>query len=149
MGLTPYRKLQGREHGGAIAELGRNSSVSRARPEPEVSQEMGEGYLDGQDVVDRRAHLGNAVRKALARTVTRRPEHKRWSKAFFARVVCTPLEPKLSLLPAVQAQRQVYLTRGIVDRFRPTAGCKACAGRGGAHTHECRTRLKKCLTREA
>ena len=36
-------------------------------------------------------------------------------------------EPKLSLPLAVQAQRQVYLTRGVVERFGPTAGCKACA----------------------
>ena len=46
------------EHGGAIAELGDTVLSSRARPEPQVSQEMGVGSLDGQDVVDRRAHLG-------------------------------------------------------------------------------------------
>ena len=92
--------------------------------------------------------LGTPSSWQLARTVTRRPEHKRMSEALLAQVVCTSSEPKLSLLPAVQAQRQVYLTRGVVARFGPTAGCKACAGRGGSHSHECRARVEECLTRE-
>ena len=53
------------------------------------------------------------------------------------------------LLPAVRAQRPVYLTRGVVGRLGPTAGCRACVGRGGSHSHECRARLGECLTREA
>ena len=71
-----------------------------------------------------------------------RPENKKWSKAWFAQVVCTPSEPKLSLLC------HVYLARGVLERFGPTVGWKACAGRGGLHTHECSTRLEECLTRE-
>ena len=89
--------------------------------------------------------LGTPSGRQLARTVKRRPEHERWCQALFAQNVFTPLEPKLSLVPAEQAQRQVYLTRGVVERFGSTA---ACAGRGGSHTHECRTRLEECLTRE-
>ena len=80
--------------------------------------------------------------------MTRRPEHKGWSKALFAKVVCTSSERKLGLLPAVQAQRQVYLTRGVVERFGPTAGCEECARKGGSHTHDFRTRLEECSTRE-
>ena len=86
--------------------------------------------------------------RQLAPTVTRRSENKRWSKAPFAKEVCTPSEPKISLQPALQAQRQVYLTRRVVERFGPTAGCKVCAGRGGSHTHACRSRLEQCSTRE-
>ena len=45
----------------------------------------------------------------------------------------------------MQAKRQVKLhtrSRG------PTAGFRACAGRGGLHGHERRTKLGECLTRE-
>ena len=52
--------------------------------------------------------------RQLARTVTRRPENKRWSTALFAQFVCTPSEPKLSEPTAPQAQRRVYLTRSWV-----------------------------------
>ena len=69
---------------------------------------------------------GTRAGRHLARMVTRRPDEKRWSKALFAQVVCTPSEPTLSLLPAAQAQRQVYLTRGVVERF----------GLGGSHALE-------------
>ena len=36
-----------------------------------------------------------------------------------------------------------------MDRFGPLAGCKACAGRGGSHTHECRARLEECARARA
>ena len=92
--------------------------------------------------------MGTPAGRQLARTATRRPENKIWSKALFAQVVCTPSEPKLSLLPAVLAQRKVYLTRRVVARLGPTAGRKVCVSKGGSRTHECRTRLEECLTRE-
>ena len=107
-GFAPCRQLRERECGGAIAELA-ETPVPRARPEAEVSQEMGERTLDRHSVVDRRTHLGDAGRMAGGAHWDR-PEHKRWSEALFAQVVCTPSEPKLSMLPAVQAQRKVYLT---------------------------------------
>ena len=73
---------------------------------------MGEGSLDGKDVVDRRTHLGNAVRQAAgAHSETK-------AKDSLPEVACTPSEPKLSLAPALQAQRQVYLTRGVVETTR-------------------------------
>ena len=51
--------------------------------------------------------LGTPSGRQLARTVKRRPEHERWCQALFALNVFTSLEPKLSLLPAEQAPRQV------------------------------------------
>ena len=77
--------------------------------------------------------FGTLAGRQLARTVTRRPEHKRWSKALFAQVVCSPKEPKVATLPAVQAQRRV-------QDMRWKAWVK--------NTHECRTRLEECVTRE-
>ena len=83
----------------------------------EVSQLMVESALDGQDVVDRRAHCGNAVRQKAGRTVTRTREQE-----VVQGFVCaggSHVEPNLNLLAAVQAPRRVYLTRGIVKRFGP------------------------------
>ena len=100
-----------------------NSSVPRARPEPNVSQEMGEGCLMGKMSSTDDHIVGTPSGRQLARTVKRRPEHERWCQALFAQNVFTPLEPKLSLLPAEQAQRQVHLTRGVVERFGSTAAC--------------------------
>ena len=70
--------------------------------------------------------------RQLARTAARRPEIVHGF--VLAQVVCSPPEPKLSLLPAVQAQLQVYLTRRVMEMFGPTAGCKACAGRSDTLT---------------
>ena len=76
---------------------------------------MGERPLDGHDVVDRRAHLGDAVRQAATAD---------------------------SAGPAAGVP-----DTGSCGKVGPTAGCKECAGRGGSHTHECRTSLAECLTR--
>ncbi len=57
-------------------------------------------------------------------------------------------EPKASLEPAAAAERSTYLTRAITDRFGATQGCKACAGKGGHQTPECRDRLGKLLKEE-
>ena len=92
--------------------------------------------------------LGTAAGRETARTVTRRPEGKRWSQHLFAQVVCTPWEPKASLSPQPQLPRQRYITKAIVERLGATPGCAACAGLGGPHTHNCRARLEKILAEE-
>ena len=103
--------------------------------------------MDGQDVVDRREHFGNAARQAAGAHSDTQARTQEMAQGFAC--ASTSSEPKLSLPPAVQAQRQVYLTRGVVERFGPTTRCKACAGRGGSHAHECRARIEECLAREA
>ena len=80
--------------------------------------------------------------------MTRRPEGKRWSKPLLSQVVCTPTEPKLSLVPNMPAQRQVYLSGNFVDRFGPTALCKKCLGKGGNYLLQCRERLERCVNEE-
>ena len=81
----------GRQCGGASAEFGETVSVvSFVGSESQVPE-----ALQGD---------------SLSQTVTRGPEGKRWSKALLSQVVCVPTEPKLSLVPPVPAQRQVYPT---------------------------------------
>ena len=41
------------------------------------------------------------------------------------------------------APRPVCLTRGIMERFGPSAECKACARGGKSHTHECRANWRR------
>ena len=115
-GLTSRRKLCGREYGGASAVLGETVLFHVRGLNQKFARRWEEGLWRGQDVVDRQAHLGDAVRQAVG-------AHS----------------------DTVQVQRQVYLTRGVVERFGPAAGCKACAGRGGSLTHECRARLEECF----
>ena len=58
-GLTFDTELRGREYGGAIAELGETVLYHVQG----LIQKFARRW-DGQDVADRRAHLGNAVRQA-------------------------------------------------------------------------------------
>ena len=92
--------------------------------------------------------LGTPDGRVTARSITRRPEGKRWSKKLIAQRVCRPWCPRESLNPQPAVQRQQYLTRGIVNRLGKTEGCSACQGFGGMHTHACRERLEKLLAQE-
>ena len=69
--------------------------------------------------------LGTPSGKQLALTVTRRPEHKRWSKAFFCAGGLCAIRAEAQLV----TQQQVCLTREVVERVGLPAGCKARAGR--------------------
>ena len=92
--------------------------------------------------------LGAALGRQFARAVARTPERHRWGKRLFNAVVCTPWEPKRSLMPQTVTPRITYLTRAIVDRRGETVGCPACAGGSGNHTAACRARLVEALSEE-
>ena len=57
--------------------------------------------------------LGLPSGRETARSVTRRPDGKRWSKTLFAQIVCTPWNAKASLNPPEPEQRQKYITRAL------------------------------------
>ena len=58
------------------------------------------------------------------------------------------VELERSLVPQLPQQRSTYLTRAVVERHGPTAGCPACMGQGGRHTSACRARLEEALEEE-
>ena len=116
---TAHRKLWGRKFGGSIAELGETVLFHVQGLNQEFPGRWEKAIWMGKMSLTHEHILGTPSGRQLARTVTQRLEHKIWSEVLFAQVVCTKAEPKLSVLPAVQAQRQVYLTRGIVERCGP------------------------------
>ena len=103
-GLIPYRGPRGRANGGAIAELGETVLFHVQGFKRWGGKNL---WMDNMSSTDEHI-VGTTAGRQQACTLTRRRE----SEALIAQVVCTPLESKLSLLPAVQAQRQFCLTRG-------------------------------------
>ena len=72
--------------------------------------------------------LATPTGRQLAHVVSQRPESKTLSKVLFAQTVCTSSKSKRSPLPAAPAQRQVHLTRAVVEQCGLAAECKACGG---------------------
>ena len=94
--------------------------------------------------------LGLPSGRETARSVTGRPDSKRWSKTLFARIVCTPWTPKASLDAPEPEQRQTYLTKALLDKYGRTPGCAVCQGQTyGMHSAACRARLEARLAEDA
>ena len=117
--MAPYRRQRGRDYGGSVAEifetvLFRKPGLPGGKLAPRWEKALWMGKAASTD-----EHLlGTAAGRETARTVTRRPEGKRWSKHLFAQVICTPWEPKASLSPQPQQPRRHRGPPGNHPRLR-------------------------------
>ena len=146
--VDAYTELQGREYGGAIAEL----VLLHVQGQSQKVHGRWEGRtLDGQEVVDRRAHLGDAVRQVVGAHSDTNARTQEMVQGF----VCA------GALYAIGAEAQlatrcagpvagVLSMKSCGKRFRTHGWMQSMSGkrRRGSDTHECRTRLRECLTRE-
>jgi hypothetical protein len=87
-GLTPFRKLRGREFGGAVAEFGETVLYHDPTPGSKFAKKWLKGLWLGKMGTTDEHILGTASGRVLARTVARRPEQKRWSGDLLSKVIC-------------------------------------------------------------
>ncbi|CAK0903822.1 unnamed protein product [Prorocentrum cordatum] len=148
-GLTPYRRLKGRDCHGQIAEFA-ETAMHKLPPGAAGKMEArwGKGIWLGKANVSDEHMIGTPRGRVFARSIARRPDEKRWNHNLFIQIICTPFDPKATLLAQGAVNRPRYLTKGILNRMGRTPGCPACDETGQCHTAERRARLEALLGAE-
>lgn len=148
-GLTAFRRLRGREYKGLLVEPMECVLFRKQGHNPcKLGARWDKGVWFGKKSDTDEHIIGTPLGQVLARTFARRPDSRRWQFELLSPVVCTPWEPKASLIPTAPVPRQRYLTRAIIERLGRIADCSACAGAGSVHSADCRQRLEALLKAE-
>ncbi|CAK0835766.1 unnamed protein product, partial [Prorocentrum cordatum] len=148
-GLTPHRRLEGRDYHGQIAEFA-ETAMHKLPPGAagKINARWDKGIWLGKANVSDEHMIGTPRGRVFARSIARRPGEKRWNKNLFSQIICTPFDPKATLLARGAMNRPRYLTKGVLNRLGRTPGCPACDETGQHRTAECRARLEALLDAE-
>ncbi|CAK0788952.1 unnamed protein product [Prorocentrum cordatum] len=148
-GLTPHRRLKGRDYHGQIAEFAETAMHKLPRgPAGKMGASWDKGIWLGKVNVSDEHMIGAPRGRAFARSIARRPDENRWNKNLFRQITCTPVDPKATLPAQEAVNRPRYLTKGSLNRLGRALGCPACDQTGQHHTTECTARLGALLGAE-
>ena len=154
-GLTPFRRLKGRDWSVALPPWGETVDY-RVRTKHKLEARWATGIFCGVRVNTTEKVIATEAGIVVAQSVRRRPKEHRWDAALFAKVQGTPwapipgravrpeeaaelpeavdVQPELPEVPAGDAEaaekkeslKRVYIRQMDLDAYGYTASCPAC-----------------------
>ncbi len=122
-GMTPFRRLCGRDYGGSVSEICETVLYHKVgQIGAKLWSRCDEGLWLGKLSSSNEHLIGTPEAWALARSgsVVLRTDGKRWSNRFFAQVMCTPWATKSGADDLSDQPRQRYLTKAALDKHGRT-----------------------------